>query len=480
MNARLQGFSRLLASLLLIAGITFFYSRVLTQVNSTTVALTFLLAILAIATGWGLFEGILASVAGMLCFNFFFLPPVGTFTIADPQNWVALFAFLVTAVVASQLSASAKQRALEAMRRQQEMERLYALSRALMLVDKQSAITGQISQRIAQVFDVQCVAVFDRRTGHIYKTGTADLPISDSRFRDAALQGTASHDPSTNLTILPLALGGDPVGSLAICGASISDTALQSITNLASIAIKRARAEETASRMEAARQNEAMKSMLLDALAHEFKTPLTSIKVAASSILDEEPPAQKELITVIDEETDRLDSLVSETIRMARIEAGDLQLQKEPTRVTTLIDAALAKLKILLEDRTIRIDVPQNLPEVLADGELASLSIRQLVTNALKYSSPESPITIQATLDDRHVKISVKDLGPGIPQIELPRIFERYYRAVDSRDRVPGTGIGLSVAHDIVKAHGGDIWAESVPGRGSEFFFTLPVAEKKP
>jgi two-component system, OmpR family, sensor histidine kinase KdpD len=475
----MQVLGRSIASLLLITGITFFYSRIFVRVNSTTVALTFLLAILAIATAWGLLEGILASLAGMLCFNFFFLPPVGTLTIADPQNWVALFAFLVTAVVASQLSASARQRAIEATRRQEEMEKLYSLSRALMMADKETPVTAQISQQIAQVFDTACVAVCDRHSDSICKTGAAELPISETRLRDAGLQGTAFHDPALNLTVLPLALGGDPVGSLAICGGSISDTAVQSIANLAAIAMERAQAEETAGRMEAARQNEAMKSMLLDALAHEFKTPLTSIKAAASSILDEEPPAQRELVTVIDEETDRLDSLVSETIRMARIEAGDLQLHKEPRTAAGLIDAALRKLRLLLEDRTIRIEVPVDLPEVLADGELISLSIRQLVLNALKYSQPDSPITIGAVLNDGRVKFSVKDAGPGIPSGELSRIFERYYRGMDSRDRVPGTGIGLAVAHDIVKAHGGDIWAESVPARGSEFFFTLPVVEKK-
>src|SRR5437867_5470442 len=175
--------------------------------------MTFLLATLGVATAWGLLEAIIASVAGMLCFNFFFLPPIFTFYLADTQNWVALFVFLVTAVVASQLSTSVKQRALEATRRRQEMERLYELSRALMLVDKQSAITGQISQRISQVFDVESAAVFDRRTDQIYKTGAADLPISDSKLKDAALQGTAFHDPIANLSVLPLALGGTPVGS---------------------------------------------------------------------------------------------------------------------------------------------------------------------------------------------------------------------------------------------------------------------------
>src|SRR6266568_4736830 len=300
----IQTLARVLGTLLIIAGITAFYFFIFNQANSTTVAMTFLLATLGVATAWGLLEAIIASVAGMLCFNFFFLPPILTFYLADSQNWVALFVFLVTAVVASQLSTSVKQRALEATRRREEMERLYELSRALMLVDKQSSIAGQISQRIAQVFAVAGVAVFDRETDQIYKTGAADLPISD--------------------------------------------TALHAIGNLTAIAMERARAEETASRMEAARQNEEMKSMLLDALAHEFKTPLTSIKAAASSILDEESPAQKELVTIIDEEVDRLDSLVNETIWMARIEAGDLRLHKLPHAVANWSEQrAWARLRIL-------------------------------------------------------------------------------------------------------------------------------------
>ena len=470
---------RFCASVVIVAGITLFYRGIFAQANSTTVSLTFLLAILGLATAWGLLEAILAFVTAMLAFNFFFLPPVGTFTIADPQNWVALFAFLVTAVVASQLSVSAKQRALEATRRQQEMERLYELSRGLMLLDKTSPTAGQVSQRVAQVFDLQGVAVFDRRAEEVYRTGTEDPSISDGKLKDAAVQGTVFHDPSINLSVLPLSLGGDPVGSLAINGGSISDTALHAIANLAAVAMERARAEETASRMEAARQNEAMKSMLLDALAHEFKTPLTSIKAAASSILDEQRPAQKELVTVIDEETDRLDSLVTETIRMARIEAGELRLEMRPESVVALVHSALNKLRILLEDREVRVELPAQLPDILADAELCELTLRQLVTNALKYSNPESPIVVRAGAQDGYVTVSVKDSGPGIPPKELSRIFDRYYRLPESVDRVPGTGIGLSIARDIVKAHGGEIWVESPAGEGSKFFFTLPVVEKK-
>jgi two-component system sensor histidine kinase KdpD len=466
---------RVAGSLGIVAGITFFYSRVFSAVNATTVAMTFLLGILVIATAWGLREAIVASLAAMLSFNVFWLPPYYTLTIADPQNWVALTAFLVTSVIASQLSASAKQRAVEATRRQQEVERLYDLSRALMLMDSASAPASQVSKRIAQVFDVNGVAVFDRATDQIYRTGSMDGAVSDTKLKDAAVQRTASHDPTLNLSILPLSLGGGPVGTLAISGGSISDTALQAISNLSAIVMERAKAEEAAARMEAARQNEAIKSMLLDALAHEFKTPLTSIKAAASSILDERPNAQQELVTIIEEETDRLNSLVNETIRMARIEAGDLRLERRPHSVRQLIDAAVQKLRILLEDRDVRIEAEPNLPEVLADGELVELTIRQLLTNALKYASPESPILIRAITQIGKVQVSVKDFGPGIPSKDLSHIFDKYYR-VEGSGRIPGTGMGLTIARNIVEAHGGEIWAESVAGEGSEFFFTLPIA----
>jgi two-component system sensor histidine kinase KdpD len=473
----LQTVARIIATLLIVAGITAFYFHTFPEANSTTIAMTFLLATLGVATAWGLPEAIVASVAGVLCFNFFFLQPLFTLYLTDSRNWVALFAFLVTAVVASQLSASVKRRALEATRQREQMERLYELSRALMLVDKFSTTAGQISQRIAQVFEINGVAIFDRDTDQVYRTGAIDA-ITDVKLRDTSVQGTASHDAMLNLSVLPLSLGREPIGSLAIYGGSISDTALHAIANLAAIAMERARAEAAASRMEAAQQNEAMKSMLLDALAHEFKTPLTSIKVAASSIPDENGPAKTELCTVIEEEADRLDSLVTETIRMARIEAGDLELHVRPQQVAEFITLALEKLKILIEDREIKQYIPNELPMVLADGELAALVVRQLVTNALKYSNPEYPIEIRAVIQDGFVRIGVKDRGPGIPIRERALIFERYYRGSENADRVPGTGLGLHIAKNIVEAHGGRIWVESELGQGSEFLFTFPVEEQ--
>ena len=461
-----------------VAAITLAYSRLL-SVNNLTVALTMLLAVLAIASRWGLIEAIAASLAGTLCFNFFFLPPVGTLTIADPQNWVALFAFLCTAVAGSQLSTSVKRMAAEALMRQREMERLYDLSRALMLLKKESPTAGQVAQHIVRVFEIPGMAIFDRDKDCVYRAGAEIAVVSDNKLRDVARQGVGFQDESMTISVFPLRLGGDAIGSVAISGGSISDTALQAIGNLAAISIEKARAEETAGRVEAAQQNEAMKATLLDALAHEFMTPLTSIKAAASSILCEEPGSQQELVSVIEEETDRLGTLVRETIRTARIEAGNLHLQKQPLAVNELVRSAMENLKRVVDDREIQIDVPPDTPCFLVDAELAELAIRQVITNALKYSNPESPIRIQARFEGNRVIISVKDQGPGIAEKELHHIFEKFYRVGERTDGVPGTGMGLHIAREIVKAHGGEIRVESTIGEGSEFFLSFPcIADK--
>lgn len=465
---------RVAASLIVVGAITFICARVI-PVNMTTAGFAYLLGVLAIAATWGLVESTAASVASMLCFNFYFIPPIGAFTIADPQNWVALFAFLCTAVVASHLSDREKKQAADAMLRQRETEQLYALSRAILLTDPAQSVGSQAAQHIAEIFECDGVALYDVKSGEIFRGGADDLVGTEAKLKKIAVQGNNSIQPPW--FIAAIMLGGQPIGSLALKGSHLSDGALQALLNLVAIALERVRMEEAANRADAARQSEEFKSTLLDAIAHEFKTPLTSIKAASSSMLSDSKiaPQFRELATIINEETDRMNQLVTEGVRMSQIDAGKIRLQREYLDIPALLKAILDLFAPLAAGRSMRLNPEANLPQVFADRELLSLALRQLIDNALKYSPPKSPIDVTADLEGERVVIRVHDRGPGIPERERERIFEKFYRRGPVKDRLPGTGLGLYIAREILRTHGGDLWIEGEAGDGSEFCAALPV-----
>ncbi len=466
-------------AVLLVGAITWVcFSLVL--VNATTAALAYLLAVLAVAARWGLFVSTVTSIVAMCCFNYFFLPPIRTFTISDPQNWVALFAFLATAIVASQLSNRASKRAGEAIQRQQEMERLYELSRALLLSATDQPMATQVAHHVARVFGCQGAVFYDRASGSRYGAGPLDIPVPDGKMRDSALQGTEFQDPDSGATTLPVSLGGHGIGSLTIMGGTVSEAAMHAIANLVAIALEKEQAHAAANLAEAARHNEELKSTLLDAVAHEFKTPLTSIKVATSSMLSSgsQSTAQRELLTVIDEETDRLSDMVTEAIQMARIEAGKLRIDKKPVRVEKLIQEIIEQSKTALDGRAVVVKVDPGTPLAEADPDMVHLVLRQLLSNAVKYSPPGSAITFQVQTHDGEVAVGVADQGCGIPEAEQEHIFDKFYRARNVRTQIPGTGMGLTIARKIVEAHGGSMWVRSQLRQGSEFFFSLPAARE--
>lgn len=467
---------RLLGVLAAVAAVTAIDFQLL-HVNSPTAAFSFLLLILALATRAGLTESIVASVASMLAYNFFFLPPVGTFTIADPENWVALFVFLVTAITASQLSSSARRKAEEAASRERELQRMYDFSRALMLRDSERRLPDQITQKISELFRVDDVSFYDRESDAVCRVTTSGSALEDGVLREVATTGALWRSAGTAALIVPIRLGGPCLGSLGIAGRnSVSEVALQAIAQLIAIALETARAQDVAARAEAAHQNEQLKSTLLDALAHEFKTPLTSIKAAASALLSRGlDEIERDLLTVVDEEADRLNSLVSEAIELARIGAGPVKLRRESYSANQLIDSAVRQLRTLPEGRVMDISIQPNLPAVEVDSRLSELALRQVLNNAIKYSAPSSQIRIAAESQGDAIVIQVSNAGPGIPKSEQNLIFEKFYRGRDVRANIPGTGMGLAIARDIVEAHGGHIWLKSEPGNGVQFSFTLPA-----
>ncbi|HEY6291761.1 MAG TPA: ATP-binding protein [Terriglobia bacterium] len=469
---------RVLGALAIVASITFVGFRVI-QVNATTAGFAYLVAVLAVATLWGFLEAMAASIAALLCFNFFFLPPVLTFTVADPQNWVAFVAFLATSIIASEVSSRAKQRTREALARQQDMERLYSLSRSILLTNSEESVARQIARQIAQVFDFSAAALYDRGTGTIHYTGPEDLPGIDDRLHEAALKGTLFRDELRETIVTAIRLGGEPIGALALRGQLPSDTVLQALANLAAIGLEKSRAQEAAYRAEAARQSQELKSTLLDAMAHEFKTPLTSMKASTSALLSgavAEPQGRRELVTVVDEEIDHLNRLVTESIRMARIEAGAVQVTRAQHTVAGMLGDVLRTMEASTEGRTVSLDLEKDLPEVSVDPDLVKLAIRQLLDNAVRYSPQRSQVVLRGWRDGGRVVIGVRDHGHGVLAAERSRVFEKFFRGSNAR-RTWGTGMGLAIAHEIARVHGGEVWLEESSSEGSEFCLSLPLAD---
>ena len=477
LRRNLRLFLRVGAALSLIAATTFLLFRVV-PVNDTTVGFLYLVLILGIATKGGLIESTIASFAAMLCLNLFFLPPVGKLTIADSRNWVALFAFLATSLTASQLSARTRRRTIEAEERRAEVERLYALSRALLLIDTSQPIARQIVQQIAITCQVPGVALYTRNTGEVYRAGVDGAEI-ESSLRQAAVRSIVLKDQRTNVLIVPIRLGGEPIGSLALRDEVFSHAALQSLLTLVAIGLERANSQKAMTQAEVARQSEELKSTLLDAIAHEFKTPLTSIKAVTTDLLSESPHPleahERELISIVDESTDRLSKLVNDAIQLARIEGGTFRLKPGVHFVSSLVNTAIRQMKSVIDDRSIDVILPDQLPPVRVDAGLIQVVLTHLLDNALKYSPPDDPITIGARLGEGKVIVYLADKGAGITAQEQAQIFEKFFRGPNQR-HLQGTGMGLAIAREILRAHGEDITVSSSPGQGSEFSFGLPVA----
>jgi two-component system, OmpR family, sensor histidine kinase KdpD len=457
------------------------------RVNPLVAGFAYLLVVLVVAANWGLLESTVTSIAAMLCLNFYFLPPIQTLTIADPQNWVALFVFMATAITASQLSARARQRAIEAQTRQAEVEQLYALSRSLMMLGAGKEVGARIAELVKQNFGFRVVAFCNGLDGQIDYAGTPDGCPDADRLRDIAAHENCQfvwqeelHAGDTSVTTA-VTLGGKLLGSLGAVGPPISEPAWQAVANLAGITLERLRSQAVASRIEAARQSEFLKSLLLDALAHDFMTPLTSIKGAITTVRSgySHDAEEDDLLAVVEEETDKLNGMVDETIDMARIESGHVQLRRRPLTVDGLIHTCLDRMSSLLDGRPIHVDLQPGLAPVSADPELLGLALRQILGNAIKYSPARSGVEISGMETGPMVTISVRDEGPGIPVDEVEAIFDRYYRGSRTQETVPGTGMGLSIARDIVSAHGGRIWAKNRQTTGAEFAFTLPIAKSE-
>lgn len=444
-------------------------------VNATTSSLAYLLLVLVVAAKWRLRQAILTSVLATLCFNVFFLPPVGTLTIADPENWIALGAFLITAVIASELSDRLQQQRATAIDQRRDLERLYTLSRAVLLDTGEGPIGGLIATRIAEIFGFSAVLLYDLRARKTYHSGPEDLRVPQDKLERQEIAQMPEGAQAVSVR-----LGNKAIGVLVVKG-EIDTSALDAVANLAAINLEKVANQEIANQARVSRQNEELKSSILDALAHEFKTPLTSIKAACTSLLaaPRTPPEEsRELLDIINEETDRLTALVDDAIQVSRIEAGRVRLAKAPANADGIFNAVFSQMKPRFEDRAVSFNVEPDLPSLLVDRDLIELAVRQLVDNALKYSPPGSSISFHATRSGGHVRLSVQDAGAAIPISEQSKVFEKFYRGEKFRGSLPGSGVGLSVVRDIAKAHSGAVSITSNGKQGNTFTMELPALKE--
>ena len=457
----------------------------------------------------GLGPAALGAVLAVLAFNYFFVPPIHTFDVAQTDNLVALFVFLGVAIITGRLVASTRARAEVAMREQDRTALLYDLNTALISDVTLDAILATIVASVVQIYGA--------RTGRIL------LPNPDGRLEERArfpASATPQIDrqslamaslvmekgrpagrsrserrvitPSTvlrpsdaDVLFLPIAAAERRIGVLEVVGrpgggrfATEDEQLLETFAAQAALALERTRLTRVAAEASALAESDALKSALLASLSHDLRTPLAVIKASSSSLLDSsvawDADSRSEFLLAIDEETDRLARMVDNLLDLTRIEGGTLHPDKSWYDIAELVADVANRPAVRSPDHPLRVDIQPDLPLVCFDYVKIAQVLVNLIENAVKYTPPGTPIVVTARAARDAVELAVTDSGPGIPANELDRIFDPFYRSPRNA-RVPGTGIGLAIARGFVEAHGGRIRVESRPGGGASFRFTLPV-----
>ena len=460
-----------------VAGITLVGYRWL-HFNSTTIALMFLLGVLGISAAWGFREAVLMSVAAAVALDYFFLPPIGAWTIADPQNWIALFAFLVTAVAVSELAARARRGARSAIERRQELERLYGFSQLLLSSDNPAELLNLIPRYIVESFGIRSAAISLSSRSDVYRSGPTIDGLESRDLQLICLRGEPRIDAVHELAFMPLRMGMRVVGCMGVSGSMLSRQTLEAIGSLVAISVERAGAVEKLSRAEAARESEQLRSVLLDSVTHEFRSPLTAIKASVTSLLGSPnhlPEERQELLTIINEESDRLNRLIGEAAEMAQLDANKVEFRFQSAPIGPVVEQALEELKQLLLHHPVDVRIPAGLPNARMDSAHIKEVLVHLIENAAKYSPAGAPIRITAEANDQGLTINIADRGPGIDDFEQSLVFEKFYRGRNQRVQVHGTGMGLAICKAIIEAHGGRLGLTSQLGHGSVFYFSLPV-----
>lgn len=417
-------------------------------------AMVLLLCVLAVATVGDRVLAIASSVAASLSFSYYFIDSVGSLRISSTEGAVTFAGMLITALTGSQLSVRVQIRAAESERRRAEMERLQRLGAALLATDTVSEAADKAIREIVELFG-----------------GGAVLHVDGIRmpFR-AGLTGPASGEPIVVHTL-------NQKGILDLYGMEPSVEVQSALANLIGLVLDRAAAAEERARIESAQRGEELRNTILNALAHNFRTPLTCIKAAASMMRgsDGVPGTySQELVEVIDEEADRLDELIRDSLDLARIQSRQANPRVEDCSVASIVARVMEKMKRYLARQIVIVNIPDYLPPVRGDRFLFEQMITQVLDNAWKYAGAGARIWISAEHTGEEVVLTIRNEGIQIPEEERDLVFDRFFRSARSRASIEGTGLGLAIAKTIAEAHGGRIWLEAA-AEGPSFRFALPA-----
>ncbi len=374
--------------------------------NATIAALFLLLGVVLAGAYASRAEALAASVAATLSLDYFFIPPIWQVSIADPQGWLALSVFLTVSLIATNLSARLRRQRDEMAERQVEAEKLHALNRAILLSDGSAQDVDRILvNKCMELFGFEEAALFESATGEVFRSSQHSA-ISEAELRRLAHYN--SIETNARMTGIPITLGNKVFGSFAFVGNAPPVGLLQALGNTMALSLAQAQTQQAASRAEAVRRSEELKSVMIDALAHELKTPLTAIEAAADMLHAGRVSAEQrdELVDVVQQEAKRLRRLMSEAIHLARIEANRLKLERVPAPADRLIQAAIEALGQRASSHPISVSIEGDAPAVLGDPELISEMIKQLLDNALKYSAVGKPIAITAGEENGWVDIT--------------------------------------------------------------------------
>jgi two-component system sensor histidine kinase KdpD len=455
----------------------------LARVNETAAGLVFLTMVVWFATRVGIERSLYVALLCALCFDYFFLPPIHTFRLAGPQEWIEMLSFLVSSVIVGRLAERARRETQQAEQRREDVERLYTLGQEMMLHEDAARLIRDLPSLIERSFALDTVILYVRDQDQFYSS-ISEVPATVQTGLRAL---TAGHNSASGglegFSSLGLMLGLKSIGGLAWRPDRLSKEVATAVSAQVAIAMTRSLAIETYTRMEAARESERLRSALVDSLTHELRTPLTSIRAAATTLVQSEgldEAVRRDLAALVDEESSRLDRLIGEAVEMAEIDANVVQVRPVPQHTRTLLDHAVQESRaILAKHRVVIIVEPPDKPAWF-DPHLLGRVFRHLLENSARYAPPGSCITLSSRRREGRLEFSVEDNGPGIDAKDLPLIFEKFYRGKKGNALGKGTGMGLAIARAIVAAHGGQIEVTSQAGQGATFNFWVPLVEKEP